>query len=97
MLIAKSQTHAKELERFSPSELADRFRAPVLLLHAQDDMVVKFSQALRMEKSLKRSGKAVKLITLNGEDHFLSKSATRLQTIEEEIAFVDQNLKRNKR
>lgn len=91
--IADSKAGSRELRSISPAALAENFKAPVLLLHGKDDTVVKFDQSRRMEKSLKKAKKSVRMIRLDGEDHFLSRASTRQQTLKELIAFVDEHLK----
>lgn len=91
-LISGSDADDKVLQRLSPSENAESIVAPILLLHGEDDEVVEFEQAKIMRKSLKKAKKSVKLVKLKGEDHFLSKSATRLQTLKELVSFLDHQL-----
>jgi dipeptidyl aminopeptidase/acylaminoacyl peptidase len=45
-----------------------------------------------MEKAMKAAGKSVEFITLSGENHYLTKSATRTQTLEALEAFLAKNL-----
>lgn len=80
------------LESISPSEYADEFTAPVLLLHGNDDTVVPFRQSLIMERALKRAGKDVELIKLSGGDHWLSTSETRLEMLRSLDAFVSEHI-----
>jgi dipeptidyl aminopeptidase/acylaminoacyl peptidase len=44
-----------------------------------------------MAAALKRAGKSVELVTLKHEDHWLSRSATRLQMLEATVAFLKVN------
>jgi dipeptidyl aminopeptidase/acylaminoacyl peptidase len=81
----------KDLRAVSPINLAASADAPVLLIHGKDDIVVRYSQSAAMEKALRKADKPVQLITLDGEDHWLSKSATRLAMLEAAIAFVEQH------
>lgn len=41
-----------------------------------------------MVSALKRAGKQVEFVKLDGEDHWLSRSATRLQMLKAMVAFV---------
>ena len=41
-----------------------------------------------MYDALKRASKDVQLVTLKHEDHWLSRSETRLQTLESSVAFL---------
>ncbi|HEX5777075.1 MAG TPA: S9 family peptidase [Caulobacteraceae bacterium] len=75
----------------SPSKLADRADAPVLLIHGRDDTVVPYDQSKTMERALKSAGKPVELVTLKGEDHWLSRGDTRLQMLQAAVAFVEKH------
>jgi dipeptidyl aminopeptidase/acylaminoacyl peptidase len=61
---------------------------PVLLIHGKDDTVVPFEQSQLMYDALHSPGKNVQLVTLKNEDHWLSRSATRLQMLEASVAFL---------
>ncbi len=80
------------LKSISPSEHADAFQAPVLLIHGNDDTVVPFRQSLLMERALKNAGKDVTLLKLEGGDHWLSTSDTRLETLRALDRFVTENI-----
>jgi dipeptidyl aminopeptidase/acylaminoacyl peptidase len=54
----------------------------VLLIHGRDDTVVPITQSRTMERSLAAAGKSVRLVELEGEDHWLSSPRTRLQTLQ---------------
>lgn len=73
----------------SPEGFAENFKAPVLLIHGVEDKRVPFKQSEQMNKALKKAKKPVTLIELKGEDHHLSNSETRLQTLEEMVKFVN--------
>ena len=47
-------------------------------------------QSKRMEAALKRAGKPVEMVTLKGEDHWLSTSETRLQMLTASTAFLER-------
>jgi len=75
----------------SPRRFADRADAPILLIHGRDDTVVPFPQSERMADALKAAGKPVRLVEMREEDHWLSRANTRLQMLEEAVAFVQQH------
>ncbi|MEL7487101.1 MAG: prolyl oligopeptidase family serine peptidase [Pseudomonadota bacterium] len=77
-----------KLKSISPSEHADAFSAPVLLIHGNDDTIVPYRQSATMERALKRAGKDVTMVKLKGGDHWLSTSETRLKTLKALDAFV---------
>jgi dipeptidyl aminopeptidase/acylaminoacyl peptidase len=69
----------------------DAIRIPVLLIHGKDDTVVPYEQSTLMSDALRRAGKPVELVTLAHEDHWLSRSQTRLQMLETTVAFLRKN------
>jgi dipeptidyl aminopeptidase/acylaminoacyl peptidase len=83
--------NGSDMQQVSPVTFADRADAPILLIHGKDDIVVPFSQSTDMLNALKRAGKPAELVTLAGEDHWLSKSATRLTMLKAAVAFVEQH------
>ena len=90
-IIGESKSEREKLKAISPTNFADNFQAPVLLIHGRDDIVVPIRQSIEMYKALKKADKAVELITLKGEDHWLSSSETRLALLKE----VDQFLQKH--
>jgi dipeptidyl aminopeptidase/acylaminoacyl peptidase len=80
-----------DLTVISPARLADQVEIPVLLIHGKDDTVVPYVQSQIMANALKKAGKPVELVTLEGEDHWLSSGATRLQMLTATVAFLEKN------
>jgi len=76
----------------SPEFSADNYLAPVLLIHSKSDEIVPVSQSERMHRALKRAGKDVEFIELDGDDHYLSFGETRTQALKAIIRFVDENI-----
>jgi dipeptidyl aminopeptidase/acylaminoacyl peptidase len=79
-----------DLKQVSPIAFSDHTDAPILLIHGEDDTVVRFDQSKNMAAALQRAGKPVELVKLTGEDHWLSKSETRLQMLKAAVAFVEK-------
>lgn len=77
-----------KLDAISPVNHAANFRAPVLLIHGEDDAVLPLLQSTQMKDALEEAGKSVKYVVLKGEDHWLSVGETRLQTLQELDKFV---------
>lgn len=75
----------------SPRRLAARADAPIMLIHGRDDVVVPYSHSSQMADRLKDAGKAYELVELDGEDHWLSLSATRLKMLEASVGFVQKH------
>jgi len=79
------------LDEISPVRHIDRVAVPVLLIHGKDDTVVAYEQSEFMLKALKKANKPVELVTLNKEDHWLSRSETRLLMLQSSMAFLKAN------
>jgi dipeptidyl aminopeptidase/acylaminoacyl peptidase len=75
----------------SPIEHVSAVTVPVLLIHGRDDTVVPFEQSDVMLSALKRAGKSVQLVTMKHEDHWLSRSDTRLQMLRASVEFLKAN------
>jgi dipeptidyl aminopeptidase/acylaminoacyl peptidase len=75
----------------SPRRLAARADAPILLIHGRDDIVVPYSHSSQMADALKDAGKPYELVELEGEDHWLSLSATRQRMLEASVTFVQKH------
>ncbi|GAB3092727.1 S9 family peptidase [Aestuariicella hydrocarbonica] len=91
-LIANRRLNDQQLENRSPINFADQFQAPVLLIHAENDEVVRFRQSKGMYKSLKRAKKSTTLIKLEDENHHLMSEAGRQKALREIINFVNANI-----
>jgi dipeptidyl aminopeptidase/acylaminoacyl peptidase len=76
------------LEQVSPIKHVDAITVPVMLIHGRDDTVVPFDQSTVMLDAMKHAKKDVELVTLKNEDHWLSRSETRLQMLQSSIAFL---------
>jgi dipeptidyl aminopeptidase/acylaminoacyl peptidase len=79
------------LATLSPLRLADRADIPILLIHGKDDTVVPITQSRAMAEALHKAGKSVELVIQEGEDHWLSRGDTRLQTLEATVAFLEKH------
>ena len=80
-----------KLEQISPMAHVAAADAPVLLIHGKDDTVVPIAQSEDMADALKAAGKPVRFVKLDGEDHWLSRSETRLRMLTEAVAFLEAN------
>ncbi|MEL6830197.1 MAG: S9 family peptidase, partial [Pseudomonadota bacterium] len=87
-LMANGAVTPQQLDAISPAKHAENVRAPILLLHGDDDTVVDIEQSLVMERALKRANKQVEFVRLKGEDHWLSVAETRMQTLQAMDAFL---------
>lgn len=80
-----------DLAAISPTRLVDKVEIPVLLIHGKDDTVVPYVQSQIMASALKKAGKSVDLVTLEGEDHWLSSGATRLTMLTSTVDFLEKH------
>jgi len=75
----------------SPLSVAQQADAPILIVHGKDDVVVDYGQSTAMYGALKSYGKSVDMITLQDEDHWLSRSDTRLQLLTAATDFIERH------
>ena len=76
----------------SPVHAAEKVRAPILLIHGEDDTVVPMAQSESMARALDRARKQYSFVQLKGEDHWMSRAETRLQIMKEIEKFLAANL-----
>jgi dipeptidyl aminopeptidase/acylaminoacyl peptidase len=81
----------RDLRAVSPIRFVDSADAPILLIHGRDDTVVDYDQSADMARALDKAGKSVELVSLEDEDHWLSRSATRQAMLEAVVAFVEKH------
>ena len=74
----------------SPRRHAAQADAPILLVHGRDDTVVAYSQSTHMADALRDAGKTVEFVSLDGEDHWLSRAETRKQMLAAAMEFVQK-------
>jgi dipeptidyl aminopeptidase/acylaminoacyl peptidase len=86
-----AQLNDRALDDLSPARLAASVDSPLLLIHGRDDTVVPIEQSRAMAEALRRADKPVELVELPGEDHWLSRSATRRQMLAETVRFLEAN------
>jgi dipeptidyl aminopeptidase/acylaminoacyl peptidase len=80
-----------KLSEISPLAHAAAATVPILLIHGRDDTVVPIDQSEDMEDALKDAKKPVTFLKLDGEDHWLSRSETRLQMLQATVTFLEAN------
>ncbi len=80
----------KGFSAVSPRKFAAGADGPIMLIHGKDDTVVDYGQSRVMADALKDNGKPFELITLQGEDHWLSKEETRKRMLTESMRFVQK-------
>ncbi|MEL6877359.1 MAG: alpha/beta fold hydrolase [Pseudomonadota bacterium] len=75
----------------SPLRSAAKADAPIMLIHGRDDIVVPYSHSAKMADKLKDADKPHEMISLKGEDHWLSRSETRRRMLEAAVGFVEKH------
>ena len=85
-----SSSSDDRLASITPASLANQADAPVLLIHGNKDTIVPIDQSETMEGALKRAGKPVELVTMDNEDHWLSREETRTIMLKSAVAFVEK-------
>jgi dipeptidyl aminopeptidase/acylaminoacyl peptidase len=78
----------------SPISAVERIKAPVLLIHGLDDIVVPAAQSGNIARALADRGANVRYVKLTGEDHWLSRASTRQQLLAEIEKFLAEHLAR---
>ncbi len=77
----------------SPIRNVNKAKAPILIIHGNDDTVVPLRQSTMMVDALKAAGKPVEFVGIEGDDHWLSKSSTSKRVMRELEAFLAKHLK----
>jgi dipeptidyl aminopeptidase/acylaminoacyl peptidase len=90
--IGDPEKDAQKLRAVSPSELAERIRIPILLIHGTEDGVVPIAQSRAMKKALEKSGRRTELIELRNEGHSYWSDENLLLTLSSIDAFLWNNL-----
>jgi dipeptidyl aminopeptidase/acylaminoacyl peptidase len=89
--IGISDKNDPSIAAISPIEHVGSVSVPVLLVHGRDDTVVPYEQSELIFSALKRAGKSVEMVTMKHEDHWLSRSETRLQMLQASVDFLRAN------
>jgi dipeptidyl aminopeptidase/acylaminoacyl peptidase len=79
------------LDLISPARQAANAEIPILIVHGKDDTVVDYRQSTVMADALRQAGKPVSLVSLDSEDHWGSRSETRLQLLRAVMDFLIAN------
>jgi dipeptidyl aminopeptidase/acylaminoacyl peptidase len=84
---------AVSLKPISPVHFAERFKAPVLLIHGKVDTRVSYRQSEDMYNALKKANKDVELELFKFGTHNLNDSVNRKKAMVLMIEFIDKHLK----
>ncbi|MCA6267596.1 MAG: S9 family peptidase [Phenylobacterium sp.] len=80
-----------KLERLSPLWNAAKADIPILLIHGTHDTVVPVEQSRAMADALRKAGKTPEVLIQEGEDHWLSGGATRLEMVNASMTFIERH------
>jgi dipeptidyl aminopeptidase/acylaminoacyl peptidase len=80
------------LQAVSPSKLAERVKAPILLIHGTDDDVVPLKQSEIMAKALRKAKKYYKLVELEDSTHSYRSDEDQRLEYETILAFLGTHL-----
>jgi dipeptidyl aminopeptidase/acylaminoacyl peptidase len=80
-----------KLNAISPIKHVGNVTIPILLIHGKDDTVVPYDQSDDIADALKVAKKPYEFVTLKHEDHWLSRSETRLQMLQATVKFLETN------
>jgi len=99
---AQKYTNSRLVNRFvgdgphlvegSPLQYPNKFRAPVLIFHGDQDINVDVSQSEAMDKALRGAGKQSRLVALKGLDHQIDDSAVRADMLAQADQFFRASL-----
>lgn len=76
----------------SPYHRAKEIKAPLLIIHAEDDHRVRYRQAKKMAKKLKKLKKKVTFVTMKDGDHYLDTEASRIAKLTAMEKFLKKHI-----
>ncbi len=85
-------TDPEERARRSPVNLADRIKAPVMLIHGGKDIRVPIDHAKAMEKALKKAGNAPETLYRKKEAHGFFKEDNRAEVYRRMLDFLGKHI-----
>ena len=86
------KTSDPDVAQFSPARAADKVTSTVLMMHGVDDTVVPYVQTEFMETAMKRAKIKHEIFQLKSEDHWLSRSPSRIEMLAQLEQFLEANL-----
>ncbi len=90
--IGDPENDEQKLREVSPSQIADRIKIPILLIHGTQDNVVPIAQSRAMKKALEKSGRRTELIELKNEGHSYWSDETEIRALSSIDAFLWNHL-----
>jgi dipeptidyl aminopeptidase/acylaminoacyl peptidase len=83
----------QDYEKFNPVNFVARWRAPMLVIHGEQDFRVPYTQGLATFTALQRRGIESKLLIFPDENHWVLKPANSLQWHAAVLDWLDAHLK----
>jgi len=93
-IIGDPDKDGDEIDAVSPYRLAANFKAPVLLIHGTDDLIVPDRQSELMEQALKAANKPVTYLRIGRDDHSLVYAESRNQALTAIAEFLKRHIGR---
>jgi acetyl esterase/lipase len=94
-LVAQEIGTGPQIREGSPLQNVDRFKAPVLIFHADRDRNVGVAESRAMAAKLKSAGKQVDYVEFHDLDHQLDDGDVRADMLAKADAFLDRTLALN--
>ncbi|MBC8484719.1 MAG: S9 family peptidase, partial [Bacteroidetes bacterium] len=82
------------LESISPINKVDRIKAPLLLIHGENDPRVPVNEAEQIYEAIKSKGGVVEFLKFEDEGHSLSRSDNRLTAYKKIVEFIDKHVEK---
>ncbi len=83
------------LESISPINSIQNIKAPLFVIHGENDPRVPVSEARQLVSKLKELGREVELVVYDDEGHGIAKLKNRLDVYPKVVTFLDRILKNN--
>lgn len=90
--VGDPKVDVEQMKSVSPANHADRFTAPVLLVHGVQDTIVRYSQSVRMDKALFKAKRKSKLVLLDSEGHSFFLASSQRKVFEELESFLGEHI-----
>jgi len=81
----------RKLDDIAPLAHSGDVDIPVLMIHGTHDSVVSYTQSQYMNDAMKRDGKPVTIVLLDGGDHWMSTGPARRYTLTKMVEFLEAN------
>ena len=81
-------------EKFSPSQFVARWKAPMLVIHGEQDFRVPLEQGIATFTALQRRGIESKMLVFPDENHWVLKPGNSLTWHRTVLGWLDEHLKR---